>query len=360
MKKKILHIMNCDKFIPPYIEFIKENFKNDFSQHKFLITSGMAVEKLPKYSNVYVNLPSNKKRLQRYKSTFKHYLHVAIEMNKSDKIIIHNLFDNRIVLMLFFMPWTLRKSCWVMWGADLYTYKLDERDFRWKFNEFFRRPVIKNFAYFTTTVPGDFELVKSWYNSNSKFIQNLMYPSHLYRDLEDSKFIEKSELFIQVGNSAAPSNNHFEVLDFIYNSKIDNYKLFCPLSYGPVKHRDSVIHYGKRKLGNNFVPLIDYMDFSQYNKYMSSIDIAIFNHDRQQGLGNMIGLLSLGKKVILKSNTTPYAFFKSLDLDVYSLNDTNVLKTLSEHSRNKNIQIMRKNFSPEKLKSDWDKVFNAN
>lgn len=350
MSFRILHVSNCDKFIPPYIKFIKDNFKTDFQYHKFLVTRGMAVDKLPNCSNVVLISKSKLGKL-------KHYLHLIVEINRSDKVIIHSLFDFKVVLLLFFMPWNLKKSYWVMWGGDLYTYKLGTHDLKWKFKEFFRKPVIRNFGYFSTTVPGDFDLVKSWYNSKSEFIQNLMYPSHLYRVLEQSELQNRSEIYIQVGNSADPTNKHYEVLKYISDLEINEYKVFCPLSYGSPKYRDSIINYGKSLLGDRFIPITNYMEFSEYNKYMSSIDIAIFNHDRQQAMGNMIGLLSLGKKVILKSTTTPYSFFKSLGLKVYSLDDKDVIKVLSTDEKLKNIRIMRNNFSPEKLKSDWEKVF---
>lgn len=350
MTLRILHVSDCDKFIPPYIKFIKESFNNDFENHKFLVTRGMAEKALPGYSNIYLIPTSQLGKL-------KHYLHLIFEINRSDKIILHNLFDFKNVLLLFFMPWNLKKTYWIMWGADLYTYKLGNHNFKWKFKEFFRKPVIRNFGYFSTTVPGDFELVKDWYKSKSVFIQNLMYPSHLYRDLVQTELENKSEIYIQVGNSADPTNNHHEVLNYIAGLDLNHYKVFCPLSYGSPNHRELVINYGKDLLSDKFIPIVDYMDFSAYNKYMSSIDIAIFNHDRQQAMGNMIGLLSLGKKVILKPTTTPYSFFKSLGLEVYSLNDKDIMTPLTENDKIQNIKIMRHNFSPEKLKADWERIF---
>lgn len=350
MSLKILHVSNCDKFIPPYIKFIKDNFKSDFYSHNFLMTGGMAVDQLPDLPNIHL---ISKSKL----GQIKHYLHLIIEMNRSDKVIIHGLFDFKVLLLLFFMPWNLKKSYWIVWGGDLYTYKLGNKNFKWKFKEFFRRPVIKNFGYFSTTVPGDFYLARSWYNSKSKFIQNLMYPSHLYRSLEHNQPRDKLEIYIQIGNSADPTNKHHEILKYLSNFKTNDYKVFCPLSYGSPEHRESVISYGKKLLGDKFIPITSYMDFSEYNQYMSSIDIAIFNHDRQQAMGNMIGLLSLGKKVVLKPTTTPYSFFQSLGLRVYSLDDKDFMKNLSKEDKKQNIEIMRHNFSPEKLKSDWGKIF---
>ena len=54
MVKKILHIADCDKFIPPYIQFINDNFNS--KEHEFLLKSGMADDKLDSSSNVNLEL----------------------------------------------------------------------------------------------------------------------------------------------------------------------------------------------------------------------------------------------------------------------------------------------------------------
>ena len=48
------------------------------------------------------------------------------------------------------------------------------------------------------------------------------------------------------------------------------------------------------------------MPFERYIELLSDIDIAVFNHNRQQGLGNTTTLLGLGKKVYLRSDTTTW------------------------------------------------------
>jgi hypothetical protein len=40
MSQKILHIVGSDKFITPFIEFVKEHF--EFNNHEFLLTNCMA------------------------------------------------------------------------------------------------------------------------------------------------------------------------------------------------------------------------------------------------------------------------------------------------------------------------------
>jgi len=346
---KILHIGGCDKFLPPLIEFIKENF--DFDQHEFLLRSGMG--KAPDYPNVKVY---ERKIIER----LKFYIVALLKMHRADKVILHGLFDIKLVFILFFTPWLLRKCYWVMWGGDLYVYQLGDRNWKWRVREFFRRPVIKNIKCFTTTVPGDYKLAQDWYNIKSKWIHNLMYPSHLFRDAETiicNKF-DKTETYIQVGNSADPSNNHFEVIESLVKFKNKNIKVFCPLSYGSEQHKHKVIEYGYKLLSDKFIPLTEFMSFEEYNSYMACIDIAIFNHDRQQAMGNIIGLLSLGKKVVMKPSITPFTFFSDMaGIKIYTIDDPNLLESLNKQESFNNIQKMKSYFNKERLRMNWTDVF---
>lgn len=352
MNNKILHVAGYSTFMPPFLNMLHSYFEHD--KHTLIVTPSPNKVNLPQVIRIEEYEYSVKGRI-------KYSLELVIEMHKADKIIIHGLFDLKTLVILFFMPWLLKKSCWVMWGGDLYAYKLGKKNLKWKLVEIIRRPVIKNFAYFTTTVPGDFELAKRWYSSKSKFIQNLMYTSHVARPLSSIDFNSKVDkvLNIQIGNSADPTNHHKEVFEYLSKFPLKDVKVYCPLSYGSPTNKDLVIMQGKELLGSNFVPMTEFMEFSKYNEYMKSVDVAIFNHNRQQAMGNIIGLLSLGKKVVFNPDTTPYAFFKNLGLEVYSLKDVDIFEPFPKDSMNRNIRIMRENFSFEKLKSDWDKVFNA-
>lgn len=77
---KILHIGGCDKFLPQFIELIKENF--DFEQHEFLLHSGMG--KAPDYPNVKVY---ERKIIER----LKFYIVALLKMHSADKVILHGL-----------------------------------------------------------------------------------------------------------------------------------------------------------------------------------------------------------------------------------------------------------------------------
>lgn len=310
MSNKILHISGCDKFIPPFIQFVKDNF--EFSQHEFLLSGGMAEEELIKAPNVHFAKRSVTGRL-------KHYLQAVIKMHQADKVILHGLFDINLVFMLFWMPWLLKKCHWVMWGGDLYVYQLGERNWKWKVREFFRRPVIKRIGHLVTYIKGDVDLARKWYGAKGQYHECIMYLSNVYKAL-DIPVKTTSIINIQVGNSADPSNNHIEVLEKLLPYKDEDICIYVPLSYGNQEHAGKVIAQGRKLFGDKFVPLTEFMPFDEYLSFLGKIDIAIFNHKRQQAMGNTITLLGLGKVVYLCSDTTQWSFFKKYDIQVFNVN----------------------------------------
>lgn len=344
MPKKILHLAGCDKFIPPFIEFVKEQF--NFDEHKFLLTNGMAEQELKKDINV--------KLLQRtIASRLKYYLHSIISMQLADKIILHGLFDNRIVKILFFMPWLRKKCYWVMWGGDLYVYQLGERNWKWQVNEIFRRPVIKNIGHLVTYIEGDVNLARQWYKAKGKYHECLMYSSNLYKDYQIPNK-KRNTINIQVGNSADPSNNHIEVLEKLLAYKDEDIHIYIPLAYGNKAYAQKVIDKSKLLFGDKVTCFTQLMPFEKYLEFLGTIDIAIFNHKRQQAMGNTITLLGLGKTVYIRSDTTQWQFFEEKNI---SINDINNLDSLSAKSNKHSIDIIKDYFSEDNYRQQLGRLF---
>lgn len=334
MSKKIFHIGAYATFIPPFIDFVKEHF--DFEQHEFLLTNGMEAEVLTKSSNVHIAERTIPARI-------KHYLFAIIKMHKADKVILHGLFDIKLVFLLFFTPWLLKKCYWVMWGGDLYVHQLGMRNWKWKRKEFFRRTVIKHMGHLVTYIEGDVELARKWYGAKGKYHECLMYSSNLYKEF-DVPEKKTGTINIQIGNSADPSNNHIEALEKLLPFKKDDICIYMPLSYGDQQHAQQVIKQGKEWFGEKFITLTDFMPFDEYLAFLGSIDIAIFNHKRQQAMGNTITLLGLGKTVYMRSDTTQWQFFKDKEV---IFGDIAQLETLTNFNTTKNIDIIKTYFSEE-------------
>ena len=297
----ILHIMTLDKFLPPFIDFVEQYF--DITKHKFIFIN----EREYKYglqdreSIEFLNSDAELLELLKY-------------MQKSSKIILHGLWRDRVNTILLENEQLLEKSYWVMWGGDFYFPHKQNRE---------KKELIKRVAHLVTGTKGEIEYVQKHYGATGEHIKAFVYTSNLYKE---TPLIDKKDdsINILVGNSANPTNNHLEIFDKLLEHKEKKINIFTPLSYGDFRYAMRVMKSGYEYFGERFKPIIDFMDEDKYNKFLSTIDIAIFNHNRQQGMGNIITLLGMGKKVYMRSNVTTWDLFeyngiKLFDVDAISV-----------------------------------------
>ena len=322
----------------PFVEFVKEHF--NFEQHTFLLTTTEPMPQLGAYKNVHLARRGIIARIR--------YLIISIfKMHKAKKIILHGLSDMQLIYIFFCMPWLLKKCYWVMWGGDLYVYQLRENNWKWKLRALFRRRVIKNMGYLVTGTPGDVELAREWYGAEGEHIKCFNYPSNIYKEY-DVPQKQHSGINILVGNSADPSNNHLEMFDLLEAFKDQDIKIHAPLTYGNPDYAKSIIQQGKQRFGDKFEALTEHIPFNQYLEFLGKIDIAIFNHRRQQAFGNTITLLGLGKKVYLNPVSTLNGVFKDFEITVFDVGEVNI-ELLDSHTANQNINKVKAAFSKESL-----------
>lgn len=343
---EILHLFNWDrKFFPPFRKLIHDHFAD--GRHKFIVYGNVDTAALPVADGAVV-----------YPTLLKNAVSVSKAMHRAEKVILHGLFNNHLLYLLASQPWMLEKCCWVLWGGDLYIHEAKNKSWRWKKDELFRRFVLSRLALLTTTVPGDYRLAQEWYGVKAKYVHNLMYPSHLHRQASPPHDDPGTTLAIQLGNSADPSNNHKEIIDKLAKlQESSGFAVYTPLSYGLASYRDEIVAYGRAKLGERFFPLTEFMSSGQYDKYLEGIDIAIFNHRRQQGMGNTIALLSLGKTVWLRRDVTPWEYLTGIGLSVFDSSGPLTLYRLSQGERQRNIALCTQHFSEAALISAWGEIF---
>ncbi|WP_429151282.1 TDP-N-acetylfucosamine:lipid II N-acetylfucosaminyltransferase [Aeromonas veronii] len=346
MSKKIVHIGHACTFMSPFIELVKNDF--DFESHLFYLTLG---------TTKYKTFPSPNIKLA--KRTFfgraKHYLGISIKMHQAEKIMLHGLFDYKTITLLFFMPWLLKKCYWVIWGGDLYCYQLNEKSWGYRVKEFLRKKVIKKIGHLVTYIKGDYKLAQQWYGAQGQYHECFMYPSNLYQEYTIPDKVHEG-INIQVGNSADPSNNHLEVFKQLEKFRKHNVTIYVPLTYGSDIYADKIIKEGEKIFGNKFIALTEHVPFHQYLEFLGSVDIAIFNHKRQQAMGNTITLLGLGKKVYIRSDVTQWNFFKDHDITVYDVGNINI-DMLDVESLMENRDKVRNVFSQEKYIEQLREVF---
>lgn len=282
----IVHIMHHEKFTKPFIDFINTQFCAE--EHTFLITSDNCKDAIySEYSNI-VFIRNNRFVFKKYKP----YMHDA------EKIIIHGLFNPNLIVTLAIHKKHLNRTYWDIWGGDLYNkYRIRKKDLKTKIIELLRKKVIKNIGHVITYLEDDYYLLKKWYKTKAKLHLSFMYPSNLFYKTNNENFSDNiSEKNVLVGNFASSTNNHIEIFNKLRNQK--NINIFVVLSYGDMEYAKLIEKKGFEIFGRNFYPITNFIKHEKYIDFLSTIDIAIFNHNRQEGFGNLVTLLGLGKKFI--------------------------------------------------------------
>lgn len=342
----ILHVVHIEKFIEPFIGFLEKNF-DDFNNHEFFLFGDNGKHLIAQRKNIRFAEELNNKLLA--------YSDLLRLMYRAEKVILHGLWNMRVILMLSFNPWLLTKCYWVIWGGDLYSYKLAMRTKRWMIGQVFRRFVIKRMGHLVTYIDGDVELARKWYGARGKSHECLMYLSNVFSELEVPP--KKSlTVNIQIGNSADPSNEHFEMLAILKKYRDEDIRIYAPLSYGPKDHAYRVKEEGERIFGKKFVALIDFMPYDEYIRFLGEIDIAMLNHRRQQAMGNTINLLGLGKKVYMRSDVSQWKFFERLGVSVFDIKNFS-LAQLIDFDGSQNLEKVQKYFSKDTLITQLKGVF---
>lgn len=339
---KILHLGGNDKFLPPFIDFVEEHFNP--TEHEFLLTSGMGGEVNKK--NVIIFQRTLWRRLQFYLLTLK-------KIQGANKIILHGLFDPYLIILLYFNPWVLEKCYWCIWGGDLYDFQSSEKNIKWEIRNFLKHKIIPRIGHLVTYIPQDIEKAIEWYGATGTFHECIGHQSNLYQNPGVTRGNDGT-INILIGNSATSSNNHACILQSLAHFKEENIRLYVPLSYGDTDYAASIIKLGHEIFGTKFKPITEFLPRHEYMEFLAKIDIAIFNHARQQAMGNTIALLGMGKTVYLKKNTAQWNFLVSKGILLF---DAEHLLSLKHARNNHNAKIIENYFSEEKLIEQWTGIF---
>ena len=180
------------------------------------------------------------------------------------------------------------------------------------------------------------------FNQNLDLAGNVIY-----------KFEEKQNkpLKILLGNSGDPTNNHMDAIKYMNSSRLFDSEIYCPLSYGDKIYIEYIEKWMQKQLGERFFPLNSFMARDEYVKFLSTIDIFVMNHNRQQAVGNIITALVLGKPVFMKKESVTYRMFKRMNVqhvyDIKKLAESNIdeIRIQTYKDREKTIKILSQFFS---------------
>jgi dTDP-N-acetylfucosamine:lipid II N-acetylfucosaminyltransferase len=201
------------------------------------------------------------------------------------------------------------------------------------------------------------ELIKKLYGLDKLASADFNYDQNV--DLASIQSIDPAvkktdEIIVQIGNSATESNNHVDALSKLCKFKENAIKLVLPMAYGNSKYSLFVKKYGSHFFSNKIDYVENFVPREEYISKLRETDVCIMFHNRQQGFGNCIPLLMLGKKLFLKKENSLFAFFKSIGVTFFDANEIDkmtydeFIHPLSENEKNKNKEILQGLFSKEK------------
>lgn len=334
-----LHLLQDSIYCKHFIEYMNLNFNPQ--EHLFLILVEQSELKYLSF-NQYPNVKTIYLKLGWEKCLEVNYNPILRSIYSSRKVFIHYLTD--------FICWLIcrfniqQDLYWIFWGSDVYSYInikkydkltdnfLQERgivvaNYIGSIQERYRKGAVRRIKYILNPFLEDYKLVKDNFFTEARFLP-FIYPNvinipllnRIKKKPEKNKLnLYPSKYTILLGNSGDFSNNHVDMLYLLKKLSSKDFSVIAPLSYGKKDYIKQIIELGKKLLGDQFIPLINFLPFQEYLSLINSVDIVLMNHNRQQAVGNILVLLYLGKKIYLKENTTTYRALSSQGFSIFNI-----------------------------------------
>lgn len=219
---------------------------------------------------------------------------------------------------------------------------------------------LKRIDYFSGVVDFEYDLLKR--NPNFR-AQKVLFSYSNPTELDTYEHFNGNNIL--VGNSAAFTNNHLDLLEHLKPVDLSARKIILPLSYaGTIQYGKKIENAYKQIYGNNVIALIDFMPYDEYKRYIQSCSIAIFFMVRQQAMGNIKSSLKYGCKVFLSEDNPVYKYFKDLGMIIFSVekdfNTNNLAHPLTDieikHNRNILNKLYDYNAYIRKLETIYNKL----
>jgi len=353
LQNLVIHLFSDSIYTINFLEFLNVNF--NWQEHKVIVYCQKTSKNRSQYLEYRnIELCHSELEIIRLHHSFK----------TANKIIIHQLNYPRLTLFwLLFYPRIGSKIMWSIWGGDLYNYIIAQ-SFASRINEWLKTIFVKRIKFIATFIEEDYEHCKSIYKINAK-LYRCSYPGTVNKSwLNDSHRypLQSDTVNIQIGNSADPTNNHIDVLNKLSKYRTQNIKLFIILSYGGSQNYiDKVKKVGFEIFKDKVVFIENYMSPSNYYSLIKNIDIAIFNHDFQQGIGNIKLLLSILKKVYVKQSTTTFQYYTRKGIAIYPSESLENIAykefiNFNEKLADRNRELLIKDIDESNLYSEWEQI----
>jgi dTDP-N-acetylfucosamine:lipid II N-acetylfucosaminyltransferase len=347
-----VHIFKDENvYVLSLLEFLNKHF--DLSEHRFIFRCKNSGKKLPVDSSGVDYLPG-------ISNLFK----IKKIINGCQKVYFHLLPSGPDLIFWYFNRSVFKKSAWIFWGADVYAYRKQNSNIRWYINQKMRRDIIPLIPEIGGFLIGDFNIIQQVYNTKAVY-KRVFYPiptnfSLCDEILKEESFSQEHPVKILAGNSGNETNNHIEMFNILKKFKDNNINILCPLSYGAKENSyiSRVIEQGRILFGNKFEPLLDFMYPLDYLRLLNTVDVAVMNHSRQQGMSSSLTLLYLGKKVFLNEDTISYKYLINNNISIFKNTEIDDLTfqefvAFSQSDGIKNKRLLSEEFSEKNFEMYW-------
>ena len=315
---KIVHVISNEKFTNGYVSLMK-NFLTEYEHHFVIynVNNNLRLEPDMQSGN-YIYPISIKRELLTDKK-------IISLLEECDKVILSGL--NRIqVYGVFWSRKIWKKTYMQFWGGDFYRYRNKRKEWVFLIEKYTLIRCLNKCRGVITILEDDYDELRKILPFKDKPHFEAPVTSG---PKEEIKYVSKREngakpqfpVKILLGNSAAEENRHEEIFEILAKYKDESFVVYCPLSYGKEEYKNHVIQSGKDILGDKFVPITQFMERQKYNEFLEDIDIAIFNNDRQQALGNINILSAMGKKIYLREGTSMWRKYRRVGFVFNSIDD---------------------------------------
>lgn len=304
---------------------------------------------------------------QKHNSAF-HYYNNGNELFKKMKelpenthFVFHGMFERQIWPYLAFSSLS-RRCSWVCWGAELYQHFDSGLSLKRKIMNILHRKAIGRFERVMALMSWDAELIMQ--RLCNRKVDTLPYPLIGVQQTDENRG-KSAKITVLIGNSAAPSNEHNEGLQWLSRFADDPIRIIAPLNYGgPQAYVEEVIANGKRLFGDKFEPITHLLTKEEYDKLLTDVDVTVFSHHRQQGLYVVYSMFKHGKKMFIRRNTSS---FDSLTKMGFIVNDSASIPDMSieqfaaqkQATRDLNSKLMEDTYSESALLPKWQKMMNG-
>jgi len=349
---KNLHIFPYEIFSFDYIKTMCRCFDSD--EHVFYIYGEKPDSNIASCENINANI------IFEEKSGFGEAKELYRLIERCDKVIFHSLFLPMKILIV--LSWNIKKYNKKLflniWGGDLYNVYWNRNNSLANWIEYKANRRIAENSYEVGYIKSDYRFLKKIYPKAAPVFRLEGYCYEFEGEIEKEKKHKGTNILL--GNSATETCRHKDALDIIKKNDNDDTFIYCVLSYPKniPDYIDEIISYGKNSFGERFIPLLDFMTSSDYMNLLSNMDVAIFNHNRQQALGNIASLLYLGKRVFVSEENGCLEYFKDMGAVLYSIDeyvnykDDSELFEYGEHNR----QVIETFYSDEQFIKRWSAV----